>query len=260
VTDKSSLQELDLRSPWLNAAGFLGFAPPTRKAEADTALLGAARQREFPLGAFITNPISAGRRTPAEGRVFLPFEGGFLLHTGLPNPGLSHVLAEDAQRWKRSPVPIWVHLIGDAPQDIDRMVRKLEDREYISTIELGISPKAAPELALDLVRAAVGELPVVVSIPLERINEEWLDKLPALGVRAVSLSAPYGTLPGREARLVSGRIYGPAIFPLALNAVRALKRLGLPVIAAGGVFRKKDGEAMLAAGALAVQLDAVLWQ
>ena len=66
-------------------------------------------------------------------------------------------------------------------------------------------------------------------------------------------------LPGREARLVSGRLYGPAILPLALNAVRSLKKLGLPVIAGGGVFRKKDGEAMLSAGALAVQLDAVLW-
>ena len=260
MTDTYSLQDLELRSPWVNAAGFLGFAPPARKGEGEAATLDEARQDEFPLGAFITNPVSAGRRTPAEGRVFLPFEGGFLLHTGLPNPGLSHVLTAHAQRWKRSPVPIWVHLIGDVPQDIDRMVRKLEAREYISTIELGISPKAAPELALDLVIAAVGELPVVVSIPLERINEAWLEKLPALGVRAVSLSAPYGTLPGREARLVNGRIYGPAIFPLALNALRSLKRLGLPVIAGGGVFRKKDGEAMLAAGALAVQLDAVLWQ
>jgi dihydroorotate dehydrogenase (NAD+) catalytic subunit len=260
LTDTFSLQDLDLRSPWLNAAGFLGFAPPARKAEGEPAFMGEARQTEFPLGAFITNPVSDGRRTPAEGRIFLPFEGGFLLHTGLPNPGLSHVLAAHAQRWRRSPVPVWVHLIGDVPQDIDRMVRKLEDREYVSTIELGISPRAAPEQALDLVTAAVGELPVVVSIPLGRVNEAWLEKLPGLGVRAISLSAAYGTLPGCEGRLVSGRIYGPAIFPLALNAVRSLKWLGLPVIAGGGVFRKQDGEAMLSAGAVAVQLDAVLWQ
>ena len=260
MTDKTSLQDLSLCSPWLNSAGFLGFTPPTRKAQGEAAVLVEARQGDFPLGAFITNPISAGRRTPAEGRIFLPFEGGFLLHTGLPNPGLSHVLTTHAQRWKRSPVPIWIHLIGDDPQDIHQMVCRLEDREYISVIELGISPRALPEQALELVLAAVGELPVVVSISLERVNELWLERLPVLGVRAVSLSAPCGILPGREGRLVSGRIYGPAIFPLALNALRSLKRLGLPVIAGGGVFRKKDGEAMLSAGALAVQLDAVLWR
>jgi dihydroorotate dehydrogenase (NAD+) catalytic subunit len=260
LTDQYSFQDLGLSSPWINAAGFLGFAPPTRKGGGDTAGKGELLLGEFPLGAFITNPVSAGRRTPAVGRVILPFEGGFLLHTGLPNPGLSHVLSTHAQRWKRSPIPVWVHLIGDAPQDINRMVRKLEDRKYISTIELGISPKSTPEHALDLVTAAVGELPVVVSISLERASESWLEKLPAIGVRAVSLAAPYGTLPGRENRLVSGRIYGPAIFPLALNAAHSLIKLGLPVIVGGGVFRKKDGEAMLSAGALAVQLDAVLWQ
>lgn len=259
MIDKDFLQDLDLRSPWVNAAGFLGFSPPIRKVDEEAVKLGDARHAEFPLGAFITNPVSSERRTPAEGRVILPFEGGFLLHTGLPNPGLSHVLTAHAHRWERSPVPVWVHLIGDVPHDIDRMVRRLEDREYISAIELGISPKAMPELALDLVMAAVGELPVVVSISLDRINEAWLEKLPALGARAISLSAPYGTLPGRDAGLVSGRLYGPAILPLALNAMRSLKKLGLSVIAGGGVFRKRDGEAMLSAGALAVQLDAVLW-
>jgi dihydroorotate dehydrogenase (NAD+) catalytic subunit len=54
-------------------------------------------------------------------------------------------------------------------------------------------------------------------------------------------------------------LYGPAILPLALAAVRTLRRQPLPVIAGGGVYRKEDGEALLAAGALAVQLDSVLW-
>ncbi|RPI29157.1 MAG: hypothetical protein EHM70_15985 [Chloroflexota bacterium] len=55
-------------------------------------------------------------------------------------------------------------------------------------------------------------------------------------------------------------MYGPAVFPFALEAVRALAQSGTPVIGAGGVYTPEQAEAMLAAGALAVQLDAVLWK
>ena len=60
-------------------------------------------------------------------------------------------------------------------------------------------------------------------------------------------------------KLIAGRLYGPALLPLALAAVYSLRRQSLPVIAGGGVYRKADGEALQAAGAVAVQLDSVLW-
>jgi NAD(P)H-dependent flavin oxidoreductase YrpB (nitropropane dioxygenase family) len=34
---------------------------------------------------------------------------------------------------------------------------------------------------------------------------------------------------------------------------------GVPVIAAGGVYKQRQVEALMEAGAIAVQLDAVLW-
>jgi dihydroorotate dehydrogenase len=34
----------------------------------------------------------------------------------------------------------------------------------------------------------------------------------------------------------------------------------LPIIGGGGVYRKEDALAMLESGALAVQMDAVLWK
>ena len=68
--------DLQIPSPWLNAAGMLGFAP------------GKPWPFDAPQGAFVTNPVSLKPRTPAGNRCLLPYPGGFLLHTGLPNPGL----------------------------------------------------------------------------------------------------------------------------------------------------------------------------
>jgi dihydroorotate dehydrogenase (NAD+) catalytic subunit len=170
-------------------------------------------------------------------------------------------LLANARRWERSAVPLWVHIIGDTPEEIERMVRVLENQEYVSAIELGISPQAETEQALKLVQAAVGELPLVVNFQLTAAAESWVDKLAGLGASALSLGAPRGLLPAASAsgKLIAGRLYGPAILPLALAAVRSLRRQPLPVIAGGGVYRKPDGEALLAAGAVAVQLDSVLW-
>ncbi len=251
MSELPARQALDYRSPWLNAAGSLGYTPPEQWGWGE------------PIGAFITNPVSLFPRTPAEERAVIPFSGGFLLHSGLPNPGLKGLLL-GARVWARSTVPVWVHIIGDTPQEIERMVRVLESQESVSAIELGIAPQAAPEQALKLARAAVGELPLVVNFPLSAAVESWVDKLAGLGASALSLSAPRGLLPaprlpGAAVKLVAGRLYGPAILPLALAAVRSLRRQPLPVIAGGGVYRKVDGEALLAAGAVAVQLDSVLW-
>jgi len=250
MSEFSARQELDLRSPWLNAAGSLGFAPP------DT------WEWSEPMGAFVTDPVSLFRRTPAEERAVIQFPGGFLLHSGLPNPGLKGLLAE-TRRWERAAVPVWVSILGETPEEIEHMVRVLESQETVSAIELGIAPQAGPDLALNLVRAGVGELPLVVNLPLTSAGETWVEKLAGLGGQgpsAISLGAPRGLLPGCNGKLVAGRLYGPAILPLTFAAMRSLRRQPLPVIAGGGVYRLADGEALLAAGAIAVQLDSVLWR
>jgi dihydroorotate dehydrogenase (NAD+) catalytic subunit len=59
---------------------------------------------------------------------------------------------------------------------------------------------------------------------------------------------------------VHGRLYGPAIFPLAVRAVeRLVGLLDCPLIASGGVYSRQDLATMLEMGASAVQLDGVLW-
>lgn len=242
-------QELIINSPWLNAAGTLGFTPP-------------ARGMLIPetLGAFITNPISLAPRTPAADRTVQSFPGGYLLHSGHPNPGLSRVIRRYSERWAQSSIPVWVHLLAGNPTELQQMVQRLEGVEGVMAVEFGLPPGSHGAEALAMVEAAFGELPLVLSLPLTSAGEPWLEKLPSLGVSAITLSAPRGMLISEAGRPVSGRMLGPSLFPLTLAAVHSLRRIGLQVIAGAGVYRRQDAQALLDAGAFAVQLDGVLWR
>ena len=77
------------------------------------------------------------------------------------------------------------------------------------------------------------------------------------GAQAIRISAPRGAW--MTDHLITGRLYGPSLFPRVLETVYSAAKLGLPTIGAGGVWTKENAEAMLSAGALAVQVDAVLW-
>jgi dihydroorotate dehydrogenase (NAD+) catalytic subunit len=244
--------ELHFSSPILNAAGSLGFAPDPRTP------LDLSR-----LGAFITNPVSSQPRTPASGPRYLPFSGGFLLHTGHPNPGLRAVIRQCAERWQRAVLPVIVHLLAQSAGGLSFMVRRLETVEGVAGIELGLPSGMDTHAACALAQAAAGELPVIVRLPVERAAE--LASALSLQARetsiaAISLAPPRGVLPAPGGALVSGRLYGPAIFPLALAALHAVLPTGLPVIGGGGVYTIDQAETMLAAGAVAVELDAVLWR
>lgn len=243
-------QDLYLASPWLNAAGMFGFAPSS-----------AARWPVTePMGAFITNPISLAPRTPAAERCLIQYPGGVLLHSGLPNPGLTRVLRKYSERWAQSSLPIWVHLIGSNPDEIHEMVERLESREGVMAIELGLPPDIHGEAALTFVEAALGELPLVVHLPITAAGEPWLKELARLGASAVSLGAPRGTLVNNTSRPVSGRVYGPSLFPLTLAAVQSAHRIGIPIIAGAGIFRRQEAQALRDAGAWAIQLDTILWR
>jgi dihydroorotate dehydrogenase (NAD+) catalytic subunit len=241
-------QDLFLASPWMNAAGMLGYAPTARMPLTE------------PLGAFVTNPISVSARTPAAERSMLAYSGGMLLHSGLPNPGLRSVLKDHAARWAQSSLPVWVHLFGSSPEEIAQMVRRLEGVEGVMAIELGLPPDAEAAVVREYVEASYGELPLIVHIPLTAARETWLAELPRLGVSAISLGAPRGTLPNETGRPVSGRLYGPSLLPLCLAAVQCARKHGLPIIAGAGIYRRQDVQALRDAGAWAVQLDTVLWR
>jgi dihydroorotate dehydrogenase (NAD+) catalytic subunit len=242
------LLELEISTPYLNAAGTLGYAPPAGWCFP-----------ELP-GAFITNPVSLSARTPAQNRAALTFPGGYLLHSGLPNPGLKAVIRQHADAWRRSSLPTWVHLLAEHPDEIHSMALMLEEVEGVAALEVGIPPKVEGALALDLLQAAQGELPVIAALPLHLADQTWLADLPGRGLRALTLSAPRGSLPTPAGEVISGRMNGAGIFPLMLAAVKRLQPLGIPLIAGAGVTSPGSAQTLLTHGASAVQLDAALWK
>ncbi len=243
-----SKHDLVFDLPSMNAAGTLGFAPDLHNS------LDWSK-----LGSFVTNPISLTGRTPAHGRRFVPYPGGFLLHTGFPNPGLSSVLRHNARHWQHSPLPVIVHLLARSVEELMGMARRLENVDGVSGLEVRLSSDASAEMVAAFTQAAGGELPVIMQLPMER-SVELAARASQAGAVAVSLAPPRGILPTQGGETIQGRLYGPAILPMALRVVRELKELGIPTIGAGGIYTQEQLDAMLAAGAIAVQLDAVLWR
>lgn len=136
------------------------------------------------------------------------------------------------------------------------MVRMLETHENVMAAELGFAPLLADDIVLLTLEMCLGEVPLIFSLPVEQVLSLG-PRLVQEGAQAISISAPRGAL--MTDHLITGRLYGPSLFPRALETVYSAARLGLPIIGAGGVWTKENAEAMLSAGALAVQVDAVLW-
>jgi dihydroorotate dehydrogenase (NAD+) catalytic subunit len=240
-------RDLYFSKPLMNAAGSLGFAPDSRAGVVPDAF-----------GAFVTNPFSLRTRLPAAKPELIEYPGGFLLHTGLPNPGLNAGIKRYGARWEKSNLPIILHLMADRPEETQNMVRMLESQENVMAAELGFAPLLANDIIRLTLEMCLGELPLIFSLPVEQVLSLG-PRLIQEGAQAISISAPRGALPTDHSSLVAGRLYGPALFPQTLETVYSAAKLGLPVIGAGGVWNQQNAEAMLSAGALAVQVDAALW-
>ena len=244
-------RDLYFRTPIMNAAGMLGFAPDFR----------AWQNSEFSetMGAFVTNPVSWRPRKATSHPAVVEYPGGFLLHTGLPNPGFSAAVKRYAHKWADASLPIIVHVMADRPEETARMVESLEGVENVMAAELGFAPLLADDIILTSLEMSLGELPLIVSLPMEQALTLGPRVMEA-GAVAVSLSAPRGSLNTDDRSLITGRLYGPSLFPQNLETVHRLAGAGVPVIGGGGVYKREQVEVMKEAGAMAVQLDAVLWR
>jgi dihydroorotate dehydrogenase (NAD+) catalytic subunit len=253
-------RDLYFSKPLMNAVGSLGFAPDSR-----TGIFLDS------FGAFVTNPFSLRPRLPTPQPAVIEYPGVFLLHTGLPNPGLKVGLKKYSAKWTRSELPIIVHLMADRPEETKNMVRMLEEIENVMAVELGFAPLLADDILMLTLEMCLGEIPLIFSLPVEQLLSLG-PRLVQDGAQAISIAAPRGALaltpsplsspqgtPAGRRELVTGRIYGPSLFPQTLDTVYNAAKLGIPIIGSGGVWTKENADAMLSVGALAVQVDATLW-
>jgi dihydroorotate dehydrogenase (NAD+) catalytic subunit len=246
-------QPLTLRTPVMNAAGVLGYG------DVFDNLYNLEK-----VGAIVTNPVTWNSRSPANGPRIIAKEGGVLLHTGLPNPGLIKVIRNYGSLWQMLKAPVIVHIVGGNARDVRRAAEKIEAEISVAAMELGLNDDIDWRDAETLVRAACDgcEKPVLVRLPFPGQADIARAVYNAGADAAVVTAPPRGTeRDSKSGRLMRGRIYGSVVKSMTLRAVGQLARLfdDMPLVGSGGIHTLQDARDYIDAGAGAVQLDAAIW-
>ena len=255
---------LHLRSPLLVASGTFGYG------------FNAPQLDRSVLAAIVTKGTT---RQAREGNVparIAETPSGMLNAIGLQNPGVDVVLREYAPVWASWDMPVIVNVAGESVDDYAIVARRLDGVPGIAGLELNIScPNVAnglqfgtdPELAAQVTAAVrkATRLPLIVKLTPNVTDLVAIGRaVETAGADAVSAVNTYVGMAidvqHRRPRLSrgSGGLSGPAIKPLALQAVWQLAaELAIPVIGVGGITTATDALEFLLAGARAVQLGTV---
>ncbi|MBK8023351.1 MAG: hypothetical protein IPK19_18445 [Chloroflexi bacterium] len=249
---KPGKHALVVNTPVMNAAGILGFGDHYRDLIDFSAV-----------GAFVTNPITYAPWSPATGTRVISLPSGILVHTGLPNPGVSKILSNYRELWRRMDVPIIAHVVAHSPEDMSMAIRMLEREESVAAIELGLADDISTAEVEWYVRAAVGknEKPILARLHHGATADHARAAVEAGAGGIVAFAPPRGTARDAQGRLTAGRLYGPLVKPMTLRLIGQMARRlpGVAVIASGGVHSEQDARDYIEAGATAVQVDAAIW-
>jgi dihydroorotate dehydrogenase (NAD+) catalytic subunit len=256
---------MELKHPVINASG-------TYDAIAARKVFGDELLEEFPFSAFVSKTITPEARAGNEPQRIWETPAGMLNSIGLPNKGLERFLAEDLPRLAELPVPLIVSVMATDHAGFARLVAAIGGREEVAAIELNVS---CPNVHSGLI---VGEQPSETEALLETLRPLTIKPLivkltPNVadpgsvavaaadgGADAVSLiNTLKGTAvdpaTGAEALAAGhGGLSGPAVRPIALQQLRAVKAAApeLPAIAMGGVSSGADAAEFIALGAALV--------
>ncbi|MCB0217509.1 MAG: dihydroorotate dehydrogenase [Caldilineae bacterium] len=210
------------------------------------------------------------------------FGGGLLNAIGLANPGAEAevaLLAETRAQLAELGVPLIASIFADTVDNFARVAEHIS-RAAPDLIEVNIScpnvgsefgePFAGqPESAAAVtaaVKAATG-IPVIVKLApnvpsiariARAVVEAGADALCAINTMPGMLIDAESGLPVLQNR--SGGLSGPALKPIALNAVYQIARVvQVPIIGTGGVSTGQDAIEMLSAGASAVGIGSAVY-
>ena len=249
----------ELATPLVAAAGSLGYG-----VEVARQLGFAQRGAAHGLGALITRTTTPRARRARPLPTLIETPAG-LLYTGLEhNPGLRVLRERFAPAWAAWELPVIVSVAADSAEALAEAVAELDMLAGVRGLELPLALNGAltPELAARLVaivRAAT-PLPLIVKLPGHASDLLALARaVAAAGADALSLiDGLPAAVPGAGG-LSEGLLCGPALRPLALRAVAAVRAaVGLPLLGGGGVLDASDARALLDAGATAVALGSAL--
>jgi dihydroorotate dehydrogenase (NAD+) catalytic subunit len=225
------------------------------------------------LGALYTKGTT---RSPREGNPpprVAETGGGLLNSIGLHNPGIDWVADHYAPLFSTWPVPVIVNIAGAAVDEYVHCVRRLEGVEGVAGVELNIScpniahgmdigrdPAAAARLVEAVRAVTAGHVMVKLSPNVTDIGAV-ARAVESAGADAVSA---VNTYVGMKIHRATGRpvlphgtggLSGPAIHPLALAAVAAVRAaVRIPLVAAGGISGLDSAQDFLAVGAQAIQV------
>jgi len=243
---------LPLSNPVMIASGCGGYGQAYRQLIDLTAF-----------GALVTNPITL---RPQRGTLSLRLAettAGFVLNTGDQNPGVRNVIREYSKHWRGWSVPVIAHLPAAEPDDLRRTARALDSTESIAAIELGIPFRSASSDIGTWIRAVQEGcmLPLLVKLPLVDDVAEMASVAVEAGADALIIgSPPLGSAQTPAGEIIDGYVFGPTLHSLALYNIEVIRELvEVPIVATGGIHSLADAQAFLAAGALAVQLDSLLF-
>jgi dihydroorotate dehydrogenase (NAD+) catalytic subunit len=185
------------------------------------------------------------------------------MHTGLPNPGISKVMSRYRMLWKEMPLPVILHLVVTSVEHVRKCASRVEAEDAVAAIELGLGEEDDWKETEQIVSGAVKntEKPILVRVHLQNPLDVALAAADSGAGAIVACAPPRGTTRDpMTGLLVSGRVYGPTVKPLALRVVGQLaEKLDVPVIGAGGIHSPDDARDYIDAGAKAVQVDSVTW-
>lgn len=199
--------------------------------------------------------------------------GGMLNSIGLQNPGVEHVATVYAPQFATWRVPVVVNVAAGNVDDYVAVSRRLDGVPGVAGIELNIScPNIADGLDFGREPSAAGRVTEAVrtstSLPLVvKLSPNVTDiaavarAVEAAGADAISA---VNTYIGMKVHLGvrrpvlprgTGGLSGPAIKPLALAAVAAVRAaVRIPIVGIGGVAGAEDVLEYFVAGADAVQV------
>lgn len=256
---------IELAHPIINASG-------TYDAIAARKIFGDELLKDFPFSAFVSKTITPEPRAGNEPQRIWETPAGMLNSIGLPNKGLDGFLAEDLPRLAELPVPLIVSVMATDRAGFARLVEAVAAREEVAAIELNVS---CPNVHSGLI---VGEQPSETEALLETLRpltaKPLIVKLTpnVADPGAVAVAAADGgadavslinTLKGTAIDPATGApalaaghggLSGPAVRPIALQQLRAVKAAApeLPAIGMGGVSSGADAAEFLALGAALV--------